>query len=195
MTDDEIPPLMTFDDFERETERELHPWRLPFHPAADTFPLMTEPELKALAADIKAHGLLDPILTLDGMIICGRNRCNACLTVGVEPRFDALPHGWNGDPLVLVISSNRHRKQWTGAQMAWVALGLAETDHGGARPGSGPKSDTKQRVNSSGDGPHLNSDGEKPKPRAGELLKTHSRGENPHLNSDHEKGARDNDQF
>jgi hypothetical protein len=127
----EIPPMQSFDEFEAETEHELAGNRLPFHPAADTFPLMTKAEFKAFAADIKEHGLLDRILTTpDGMIICGRNRYNACLAVGVEPRFDALPNGWNGDPLALVISSNRYRLHWTGAQLAFIGLGLAETNHG-----------------------------------------------------------------
>ena len=90
----------------------------------------TSPEFQALVADIEKHGLLEPIRTLDDMIIIGRNRYNACLTAGVEPWIEALPEGWNGDPLALVISSNRHRRQWTQAQLAWITLGLAETRHG-----------------------------------------------------------------
>jgi hypothetical protein len=100
--------------------------RLTFHPAADTFPLMNEAELKELAADIKAHGQIDPIWTLDGMIIIGRNRFNACRVAGIEPRIEAFKEGWNGDPLTLVISSNRHRRHWTPAQLAWIGLSLAE---------------------------------------------------------------------
>jgi hypothetical protein len=162
-----IPPLWSAEGFERVTECE--PLSEPiyaadgwvFHPAANIFPLMTKAELEMLAANIKEHGLIEPIRTLGGMIIVGRNRYNACLAVGVEPRFDEMPKGWNGDLLALVIASNRHRKQWTGMQLAWVALGIAETEHGGARPGSGPKkSVTEQWVNSSVGGQHLNSDPE-----------------------------------
>jgi hypothetical protein len=103
-----------------------------FHPAAQIFPLLDEasPEFKALATDIKAHGLLEPIRTLDGMIIIGRNRYNACLMTGAELWIEPFPDGFNGDPLDLVISSNRHRRHWTQAQLAWIALGLAETSHG-----------------------------------------------------------------
>jgi hypothetical protein len=125
---DELPPLQPFEEFERETERELAGDRRPFHPAADIFPLLNEdsPEFKALAADIKAHGLLEPIWTLDGAIVIGRNRYNACRAAGVEPRINAFNEGINDDPLTLVISSNRHRRQWAPAQLAWVGLGLAE---------------------------------------------------------------------
>jgi hypothetical protein len=103
----------------------------PFHPAADIFLLLdkTSPEFKALAADIKAHGLVEPIQTLDGMIIIGRNRYNACLAASVEPWIEALPEGSNGDPLALVISSNRHR-----ARAGRAALG-SRTAPSPSRPG------------------------------------------------------------
>ena len=107
---------------------------LPFHPAAAAFPLMKEdsPEFKAFVGDIKAHGQIDAIWTLDGMILIGRNRYNACLAAGLKPWMEPMPEGWNGDPLARVISSNRHRKHLTPMLLAWIALGLAETKHGGA---------------------------------------------------------------
>ena len=48
------------------------------HPAADLFPMMTDAELTELAADIKANGLLNPVVLLDGQILDGRNRLRAC---------------------------------------------------------------------------------------------------------------------
>ncbi|MCC7234893.1 MAG: ParB N-terminal domain-containing protein [Bryobacterales bacterium] len=58
------------------------------HPAAELFPMMTEAELRQLAEDIKAHGLADPITMLDGMILDGRNRFEACKRAGVDLRYE-----------------------------------------------------------------------------------------------------------
>jgi hypothetical protein len=58
------------------------------HPLADLFPMMGEAELSALAADIKAHGLREPIVLHEGLILDGRNRLKACEIVGVR-RGDA----------------------------------------------------------------------------------------------------------
>ncbi len=56
--------------------------------AADIFPFLSAEKFKLLAASIKKNGLLEPILLLpDGLILNGRNRYQACIEVGVEPRF------------------------------------------------------------------------------------------------------------
>jgi hypothetical protein len=91
----------------------------PFHEAANLFPMMDEDELKALAEDIKKHGLQQAIVLLDGQVLDGRNRLKACALAGVKPDFTttsahALPPG--GSPVDFVVSANLHRRHLTGEQ-------------------------------------------------------------------------------
>lgn len=89
------------------------------HPAADLFPMMSEPELEALADDIREHGQQEPIKLCDGKVLDGRNRLLACQQAGVEPTFEDV----NGlDPLMAVISANvKRRKMLTVGQRAIAA--------------------------------------------------------------------------
>jgi hypothetical protein len=71
-----------------------------------------------MAADIRARGLLNPILTLDGKILDGRNRARACELADVTPEYEVY-HGT--DPLGDVVAWNLHRRQLTTSQRAEVA--------------------------------------------------------------------------
>jgi len=88
------------------------------HPAAAMFPMMSPDELADLADDIKANGLLQPIvLDADGTLIDGRNRMAACAAAGVTPRFTQL----NGhDPIEYVLASNVMRRHMTQGQRSMV---------------------------------------------------------------------------
>lgn len=98
-----------------------------FHPLADLFPLMQGREFDELVADIKAHGLREPITTLDGMILDGRNRWRACEAAGAEPRTCEY-HG--EDPLGWVVSLNLHRRHLDESQRAIVAAKIANLGDG-----------------------------------------------------------------
>jgi len=90
-----------------------------FHPAANIFPLLSEAELSALAEDIKANGLVQPIVRYKGQIIDGRNRFLACNLAEIEPKYTE----WQGEgsPVSWVLSMNLRRRQLTDQQRAMVA--------------------------------------------------------------------------
>jgi hypothetical protein len=92
------------------------------HPAAAAFPLMPDAELAALAEDIKANGLAQPIVVFRGQVLDGRNRLAACERVGVAPRFIE----WDGDgsPTAWVVSANLRRRHLTESQRAMVGAAL-----------------------------------------------------------------------
>lgn len=99
------------------------------HPAADVFPLMAEADLMGLAADIAEHGLLQPLVVHEGMILDGRNRFAACELAGVEPRYEE----WDGkgSAVDFVMSMNLHRRHLKPGQRAAVGaklLPLKETE-------------------------------------------------------------------
>src|SRR5262249_46786871 len=92
------------------------------HPVADILPLMDGEELDRPVVDIKAHGVSEPIVTYDGMILDGRNRYRACLAAGKAPRFYGAfwAEGKKlyavDDPATYVISANIHRRHLTAEQ-------------------------------------------------------------------------------
>jgi N6-adenosine-specific RNA methylase IME4 len=95
---------------------------LSFHPLANVFPLLEGPELEQLVEDIRAQGLLEPIVLLDEQILDGRNRYRACQQAGVEPTYRPF---MGDDPLGFVISLNLKRRHLSESQRAMVAAKLA----------------------------------------------------------------------
>lgn len=87
------------------------------HPLCTLFPRVTGAEFDGLVADIKAHGLRQPIVLHDGMILDGGNRYRACVEAGVEPVFQEF----QGDSLVsFVLSANLHRRHLSPGQQAAI---------------------------------------------------------------------------
>ncbi len=85
------------------------------HPLANRFPLMKDKDVEALAVDIKANGLREPITLYQGAILEGRHRYQACAMAGVEPRFEDFT-GDDAAALAFVISKNLHRRHLTAKQ-------------------------------------------------------------------------------
>jgi len=99
-----------------------------FHPIADIFPLMQGRELDDLVADIRDHGLREPIwLHSDGRVLDGRNRYLACRDAGVEPIYRTYT---GGDPVAFSISQNLHRRHLSESQRAMIAARLANLGPG-----------------------------------------------------------------
>ena len=115
------------------------------HPASGLFPLMDGVELAALVDDIREHGLLDPIVLHEGLVLDGRNRLRACELAGVEPRFVEWQQPDGMSATEWVVSVNLHRRHLTTAQRAALALDLLprleeearerQREAGGAQPG------------------------------------------------------------
>jgi hypothetical protein len=98
-------------------------WRdhLPVHPAADLFPLMSEDELRELGENIKANGMLSPIILHQGMLLDGRNRLDAMESVDIKFDWKDVPRCSGGlydevDPYDFVVSANLHRRHLTNEQ-------------------------------------------------------------------------------
>lgn len=114
-----------------------------FHPVAAIFPLMEGPDLDALTADIREHGLREAIWTYEGKIVDGRNRYLACLAAGVEPRY----REWSGTGSLVsfTLSLNLKRRHLSASQRAALAVEIEpffakeakerQRKHGGTAPG------------------------------------------------------------
>lgn len=106
------------------------------HEYADIFPMLSESDIRELADNIKTRGLIEPIVLLDGKILDGRNRYEACRRAAVRPRFiefdgaTARPGAIPVDPLAYVLSKNLHRRHLSESQRAMVAAKLANMKQG-----------------------------------------------------------------
>src|ERR1700761_2571032 len=84
------------------------------HPLADLFPMMEPDDLAALADDIRANGLQQPVV-IDriGRLIDGRNRLAACEKAGVEPEWRLIVEA---DAEAFIWGANVKRRQMNKGQ-------------------------------------------------------------------------------
>lgn len=123
-----------------------------FHPLAEIFPLVEGSDLEALTADIREHGIREPLMIFEGKILDGRNRYRALQAI--KSSGAVLGPGWGAfaertidnvddlvasfrklhhymrsidgaDPLALVLSKNLHRRHLNESQRAMVAARIA----------------------------------------------------------------------
>ena len=80
-------------------------------------PSADEDELQSLADDIRAHGLLDPIVLFERRILDGRNRAAACESAGLTPRYVEF-EGTREEALMFVVSHNLKRRHLTKQAIA-----------------------------------------------------------------------------
>jgi hypothetical protein len=121
------------------------------HPICLLIPSADEDELQNLTDDIRAHGLIDPIVLFEGMILDGRSRAAACERAGLEPRYVQF-EGGREDALILAVSHNIKRRHLSKQAVA-DALVAAEdfnlhyelnepaADEGGAKAADGAYED------------------------------------------------------
>ena len=103
---------------------------LKFHDVAGVFPLMHGADYDALVADIREHGLREPIwLHSDGRIVDGRNRYRACLDADVQPKTQTYI-GPDKGLLGFVVSMNLRRRHLNETQRGMVGARLANMPQG-----------------------------------------------------------------
>lgn len=108
------------------------------HPAAEIFPLMLGEQYESFKADIKERGLIEPIWLYEGKIIDGRNRYQACLDAGIEPRY----RNYEGNsPVAFVWSLNGKRRHMTTSQLAAIAVKMLPPLEEEARKRQGQRND------------------------------------------------------
>jgi len=87
------------------------------HPLCEMLPTMDDDGLKKLTADIKANGLMEPIVIFQGRILDGRHRHAACMKAKVKPVFEELV-GESLEAWTYILSKNLHRRHLTKSQIA-----------------------------------------------------------------------------
>ena len=94
------------------------------HPLCTLFPEMSATEFAELVTDMKLNGFRKnkEIITLDGMILEGRNRFNAAEAAGIKPKFKKFD---GKDPLDFVVAENFNRRHLSSSQRAMIAADIS----------------------------------------------------------------------
>lgn len=91
------------------------------HPLALMFPPISPEEMAEIVADVKKHGVLEPVWLYEGKVLDGWHRYCAAVEAGREAKF----REWRGDdPVAFVVSMNIMRRHLT-AEMRAATMALA----------------------------------------------------------------------
>jgi ParB-like chromosome segregation protein Spo0J len=126
--DHEVPALDADSNIER------FDFGLQLHHLCTLFPPMSGAEFDELKADIRSHGLRQPIVIHEGMILDGANRYRACKAIGLKPttiEFDG------DDAASYVLSANLHRRHLTPGQQAAIVASAQDWSKAHMRGGDG----------------------------------------------------------
>lgn len=92
-----------------------------FRPEADVWPLVSDDELRKLAADIDENGQLHAIELYEGDILDGRNRYMAITRFCVKVKKPWFVTVTPESPIRRVVSLNEKRRHLNESQRAWAA--------------------------------------------------------------------------
>jgi ParB-like nuclease domain len=99
------------------------------HPFSSMFPPISDDDFTTLVADIKANGLLQPIVVYQGKILDGNNRYRAICQGNNEGRFTVEEFkGDDAKARAYVISANIHRRHLSPEQRRVIIAALLKAD-------------------------------------------------------------------
>lgn len=87
------------------------------HELCSLFPKIDGEAYEVLKADIKANGLMNPIVLHEGMILDGQNRFRVCQELGIEPKYIQFT---GENILEFVLAQNLHRRHLSAGQSATI---------------------------------------------------------------------------
>ncbi len=95
------------------------------------------------------NGLREKIWMLEGKILDGRNRFEACQKMGVQPEYREYT---GNNPIGFVVSMNIHRRHLDKSQLAVIALDIEKIEAERAKERQGARTDISAKVHESSDG-------------------------------------------
>lgn len=96
---------------------------VPIHPAADVFPLMDGDEFAELCESIQKHGIRQPVIYCDGMLLDGRNRVRAARLSGIATaNIPSVNIGDDVDPFEFAWSQNCERLNYAPGLKAEIRV-------------------------------------------------------------------------
>ena len=113
--------------------------KMPVHPLCKAYPDIEGEVWKRMVADVRAHGIANPVLLWKGQVVDGKNRLRAAVAAGLAPdaTLPIKPVAATEEELPLhILRHNELRRHQNPGQRAMAAADVATTDARGGRPGN-----------------------------------------------------------